>query len=233
MNIIVTGASRGIGFATVKSFAKAGNNKIIAIARSGDKLDNLKNVCRKINPDAEVIPLPVDIGSDETEKVLVRVINEVGNISVLVNNAGKMINKPFKDLCNSDFDDLFNINVKSVYRIIKILLPFFNANAHIINISSMGGVQGSVKFPGLSLYSASKGAVAILTEALAEEFKDDSIAVNCLALGAVQTEMLEEAFPGYKAPLAAEAMGKYIADFALNGNKYYNGKILPVSLSTP
>ncbi len=233
MNIIVTGASRGIGFATVKSFAKAGNNKIIAIARSGDKLDNLKNVCRKINPDAEVIPLPVDIGSDETEKVLVRVINEVGNISVLVNNAGKMINKPFKDLCNSDFDDLFNINVKSVYRIIKILLPFFNANAHIINISSMGGVQGSAKFPGLSLYSASKGAVAILTEALAEEFKDDSIAVNCLALGAVQTEMLEEAFPGYKAPLAAEAMGKYIADFALNGNKYYNGKILPVSLSTP
>jgi NAD(P)-dependent dehydrogenase (short-subunit alcohol dehydrogenase family) len=233
MNIIVTGASRGIGFATVKSFAKAGNNKIIAIARSGDKLDNLKNVCRKINPGAEVIPLPVDIGSDETEKVLVRVINEVGNISVLVNNAGKLINKPFKDLCNSDFDDLFNINVKSVYRIIKILLPFFNANAHIINISSMGGVQGSAKFPGLSLYSASKGAVAILTEALAEELMEEGIAVNCLALGAVQTEMLEEAFPGYKAPLTAENMGKYIADFALNGNKYYNGKILPVSVSTP
>jgi NAD(P)-dependent dehydrogenase (short-subunit alcohol dehydrogenase family) len=233
MNIIVTGASRGIGFATVKSFAKAGNNKIIAIARSGDKLDNLKNVCRKINPGAEVIPLPVDIGSDETEKVLVRVINEVGNISVLVNNAGKLINKPFKDLCNSDFDDLFNINVKSVYRIIKILLPFFSANAHIINISSMGGVQGSAKFPGLSLYSASKGAVAILTEALAEELMEEGIAVNCLALGAVQTEMLEEAFPGYKAPLTAENMGKYIADFALNGNKYYNGKILPVSVSTP
>ncbi len=233
MNIIVTGASRGIGFATVKSLAATGNNKIIAVARSGSKLDNLKNVCRKINPGAEVIPLSVDIGSDDAEKALLQVINEVGDIDILVNNAGKLINKPFKDLCNSDFDNLFNINVKSVYRVIKILLPFFGGNAHIVNISSMGGVLGSAKFPGLSLYSASKGAVAILTEALAEEFKDDSIAVNCLALGAVQTEMLEEAFPGYKAPLSAEDMGKYIADFALNGNKYYNGKVLPVSVSTP
>ena len=97
----------------------------------------------------------------------------------------------------------------------------------------MGGFQGSSKFPGLSLYSASKGAVAVLTEAMAEEFKDEGISVNCLALGAVQTEMLEEAFPGYKAPLSADEMGKYIAGFALTGNRYFNGKILPVSVSTP
>ena len=113
------------------------------------------------------------------------------------------------------------------------MFPVFNEESHIVNISSIGGVQGSSKFSGLSLYSASKGAISILTECLAEELKESKISVNALALGAVQTEMLAEAFPGYKAPLSATEMAKYIYDFALTGNKYYNGKILPVSISTP
>lgn len=233
MNIIVTGASRGIGYATVKAFAATGKHKIIAIARSGNHLDDLKDECFDINPDTEIFTLSADIGSDDIEKVLLPVVMVVGDIDVLVNNAGKLINKPFGELTNNDFDQLFNINVKSLFNIVRILLPYFNINSHIVNISSMGGYQGSSKFPGLSLYSASKGAVAILTEAMAEDFKNDGISVNCLALGAVQTEMLEEAFPGYKAPLSADKMGKYIADFAMNGNKYFNGKILPVSVSTP
>ena len=108
-----------------------------------------------------------------------------------------------------------------------------NTNSHIVNIGSMGGFQGSAKFKGLSLYSAAKGAVAVLTESMAEEFKERGIKVNALALGAVQTEMLASAFPGYKAPLTAGQMAEFIADFALNGHKYFNGKILPVSLSTP
>jgi NAD(P)-dependent dehydrogenase (short-subunit alcohol dehydrogenase family) len=83
------------------------------------------------------------------------------------------------------------------------------------------------------LYSASKGAVAVLTEAMAEEFKEKQIRVNCLAYGAVQTEMLAEAFPGYKAPLLPDDMAAFVSDFALNGHHFFNGKILPVSLSTP
>ncbi len=97
----------------------------------------------------------------------------------------------------------------------------------------MGGVQGSEKFQGLSLYSASKAALAVFTECLAEELKTHNVKANALALGAVQTEMLSHAFPTYKAPLQASEMADYIADFALNGHQYYNGKILPVSLSTP
>ena len=154
-------------------------------------------------------------------------------VDILINNAGLLINKPFVELDEKDFDAMFNINVRSVFRLSRLLLPLFNRNAHILNISSMGGVQGSAKFPGLSLYSSSKGALAILTECLAEELKDLDIKVNCLALGAVRTEMLEKAFPGYEAPLSAGEMGSYIADFALHGHKYFNGKILPVSVSTP
>jgi 3-oxoacyl-[acyl-carrier protein] reductase len=97
----------------------------------------------------------------------------------------------------------------------------------------MGGIQGSAKFPGLSAYSSSKGAVLTLTELLAEEFKETGPSFNALALGAVQTEMLEEAFPGYKAPVSAIEMAEYVMNFALNGQKLYNGKILQVSSSTP
>lgn len=116
---------------------------------------------------------------------------------------------------------------------VRDLLPFFNPAAHIVNMSSMGGVQGSAKFPGLSLYSASKGAVGILTECLAEELKEEGVSVNALAIGAVQTEMLSQAFPDYKAPLSADEMAGFIKYFALQGKNFFNGKVLPVSLSTP
>jgi NAD(P)-dependent dehydrogenase (short-subunit alcohol dehydrogenase family) len=85
----------------------------------------------------------------------------------------------------------------------------------------------------LAAYSSAKGALSILTECMAEEFKDQNISVNCLALGAVQTQMLETAFPGIQAPVDADTMGMYLANFALNGHLVYNGKVLPVSLSTP
>ena len=96
----------------------------------------------------------------------------------------------------------------------------------------MGGIQGSMKFPGLAAYSSSKGAVITLSELLAEEYKEQGIAFNVLALGAVNTEMLQEAFPGYEAPISATEMADYIFNFALTGNKYHNGKIIQVSSST-
>jgi NAD(P)-dependent dehydrogenase (short-subunit alcohol dehydrogenase family) len=128
---------------------------------------------------------------------------------------------------------MYNTNVFAPFLIIQDLLPLFNKNSHIINIGSIGGFQGSSKFPGLSAYSSSKAALAGLSECLAEELAPKKIKVNCLALGAVQTDMLEEAFPGYKAPLNPTEMATFITWFALNGKNYFNGKVLPVSLSTP
>ncbi len=154
-------------------------------------------------------------------------------IDILVNNAGLLINKPFTLLSKSDMNSIFNVNFFGVALLIQNLLPKMNTNSHIVNIGSMGGFQGSSKFPGLSIYSASKAALANLSECLAEELKEQKISVNCLSIGAVQTEMLESAFPGYQAPLKAEEMASYIVDFSKNGHKFFNGKILPVSLSTP
>lgn len=128
---------------------------------------------------------------------------------------------------------VYDVNVFGVAQLIQCVLPFMTSGSHVVNVSSMGGVQGSAKFAGLSAYSSSKGAIITLNELLAEEYKDKGIAFNTLALGAVQTEMLEEAFPGYKAPVSASQMATYIKEFSLSGNQFYNGKVLPVSASTP
>ncbi len=234
MNIIVTGASKGIGRETVKRFAGHGNHKVIAISRDSEKLGALKTECAKLNPGSDVILFPGDITSGGFYDKFSKLISGFDKpIDILINNAGAIVNKPFTQLTDDEFDYLFDVNVKSVFKLVRLLHPGFSKGSHIINIGSMGGFQGSSKFPGLSLYSASKGALAILTEAMAEEFKGDGISVNCLALGAVQTEMLENAFPGYKVPLSANEMADFIVDFAINGKKYFNGKILPVSISTP
>ena len=233
MNIIVTGASRGIGYETVRQLSVNPDHRIIALARSREKLEKLKIECGMAGK-GEVLVIPFDLESGNyNDELLPSILKHFKNIDVLISNAGLLINKPFDQLEEVDFDRMFNSNVKSIFKLTQALLPFFSENAHIVNISSMGGIQGSKKFAGLSLYSASKGAVAVLTECLAEELKNRKISVNCLALGAAQTEMLAEAFPGYEAPLSASEMASFIADFSLNGHKWFNGKILPVAVSTP
>lgn len=224
MNIVVTGAGKGIGLELVKVFVENEHNTV-AISRN---ISNLEKINSKF-----LIPVSFDLISDDYNKLSSIINSNLSSVDILINNAGLLINKPFQDLTDDDFDNVFNTNVKAAFKLTQLLFPFFNKESHIVNISSIGGVQGSSKFPGLSLYSASKGAISILTECLAEELKESKISVNALALGAVQTEMLAEAFPEYKAPLSATDMAKYIYDFALTGNKYYNGKILPVSISTP
>jgi short-subunit dehydrogenase len=229
MNIIITGASRGIGKHLAITLAESKKHKIILISRNEERLNE---ICRESGND-NMIPIAFDLVNGEYSDLSKRIRNLMPEINILINNAGSLINKKFGQLTAEDFDYLMHANVRSAFLLTKALLPLFETNAHILNIGSMGGYQGSAKFPGLSLYSASKGALAVLSECMAEELKEHHVIVNCLALGAAQTEMLAEAFPGYKAPLSAKQMAAYIADFALNGGKYYNGKILPVSLSTP
>jgi NAD(P)-dependent dehydrogenase (short-subunit alcohol dehydrogenase family) len=229
MNVIITGASRGIGYELVKKFIHH-QHKVIAIARSHKNLQQLGKVLKSENFHF----IDFDLSSLNYAEVMIPFIEErFEKVDVLINNAGLLINRPFEELTDRDFDQLFNINVKSAFKITRELVHRFNEGAHIVNISSMGGVQGSSKFPGLSLYSASKAALAVLAECLAEELKDRNIRANALALGAVQTEMLSKAFPSYTAPLQASEISDFIFDFAVNGHHYFNGKILPVSISTP
>jgi len=230
MNIIITGASRGIGRQLALNLAAREGNKVIAISRDETKLNSL---CKEVTDASKLIPVPFDLQEGDYDALAIEIRRHFSEIHVLVNNAGVLINKKIAKLTADDFDLMMNINVKAAFLLSQALIPLFEPESHIVNISSMGGFQGSAKFPGLSLYSASKGALAVLSECLAEELRDYGISVNCLALGAAQTEMLSEAFPGYKAPLSAKEMACFIADFAMTGQRYYNGKILPLSLSTP
>lgn len=234
MNIIVTGASQGIGYQTVKSFAASGNNTILAIARNTLKLNQLKNECALINSNAKVIPIGFDLTEKSHKETLIpKILSGISNIDILINNVGTLINKPFLQTSNEELLTIFDTNFFSVFNLIRSTIPYMSSSAHILNISSMGGFQGSVKFAGLSAYSASKAAICNLTESLAEELKHTKIRVNCLALGAVQTEMLAEAFPDYIANTSPAEMADFIYNFATNTDRLFNGKIIPVSSSTP
>lgn len=231
---IVTGASRGIGRDTALSLLADPSHWVLALARDTAGLSRLSDAAQAAGAGDRLHWLPFDLAQPDWPR-LMEEINQWGKLDGLVNNAGLLIHKPFEELSADDWQRMFQVNCFGVVALVKQVLPLLEAaqGAHIVNISSMGGFQGSSKFNGLSAYSASKAALANLTETLAEEFQSRRIAVNCLALGAVQTEMLAQAFPGYAAPLTSEEMGGFVAWFAIHGNRFFNGKILPVSVSTP
>lgn len=233
MNIVVTGASRGIGFEIVSALSQNPDHHIVAISRDEDGLHRLLDIAGR-QGNANVTICKLDI-SNINEVDLQSVIAPLGHIDILINNAGLLINKPFPQLTLNDWRSIFEVNLFGAVAITSLLLPYLRKSsmAHIVNIGGMGGLQGTSKFHGLSAYSASKAALANLTECLAEELKADSIRVNCLALGSVNTEMLKEAFPDFKAPVNADEMARFIIDFSLNAARLINGKIIPVSVNTP
>jgi NAD(P)-dependent dehydrogenase (short-subunit alcohol dehydrogenase family) len=233
MNIIITGASSGIGFEATLELTLDSKNTVVAIARSADKLRKLLEIAKGINPECKLLPVEFDIVKDDYAALMPFLKERLGNIDILINNAGALINKPFLETSVSDLADMFESNVLGHFNMIQNIYPLMPAGSHIVNIGSMGGYQGSVKFPGLSAYSSSKSALHTLTECLAFELADTGIKINCLALGSAQTEMLEAAFPGYESPVMAFEMGKYVADFARTGHKFFNGKVLPVAVTTP
>lgn len=224
-NIIITGTSRGIGFELVHLFANQGH-RVLALSRNERPVNNLHF--------DNIHSFSFDLNEPEDyKKVKSFIEDEWKHVDILINNAGVLLNKPFSETSMEDFDLVYKTNVFGVAEMTRTIVPFMKKDGHVVTISSMGGVQGSVKFPGLAAYSSSKGAVITLTELLAEEYKDTGPSFNVLALGAVQTEMLKEAFPDYKAPNSALEMAQYIHDFSLNGQNLYNGKLLQVSNSTP
>ncbi|GGD54870.1 SDR family NAD(P)-dependent oxidoreductase [Muriicola marianensis] len=224
-NVIITGCSRGIGYELAKLFADAGH-QVLALSRNDKPIKALDH--KKIHC------FPFDISKESSLDTVRHFLEgQWDGVDVLIHNAGMLINKPFSETSPDEFISVYQVNVFGVAALTRVVLPFMGSDGHVVTISSMGGVQGSAKFPGLAAYSSSKGAVITLSELLAEEYKESGPSFNVLALGAVQTEMLEEAFPGYKAPVTALQMAQYIMDFSLTGQHLYNGKVLQVSSSTP
>ena len=223
-NILITGTSRGIGYELALQFAQAGH-QVLAISRKTPQalIENENITC-----------LSIDLGKEKAlEEVEKFLSTSWKQVDIIIHNAGSLVNKPFAQITQADFENVYRVNVFGVANLTRVGLPYLKKGSHVVSISSMGGIQGSMKFAGLAAYSSSKGAVITLSELLAEEYKEEGIAFNVLALGAVNTEMLQEAFPGYQAPISAKEMADYIYNFALTGNKYHNGKIIQVSSSTP
>jgi NAD(P)-dependent dehydrogenase (short-subunit alcohol dehydrogenase family) len=223
-NIIITGTSRGIGFELALQFANAGH-QVLAISRKTPQelIEHPNITCLSVDLAQETEMFKIDNFLSATWK----------KVDAVIHNAGALLLKPFENTSLQDFENIYKVNVFGVANLTQIALPYLQKGSHVVTISSMGGIQGSMKFAGLAAYSSSKGAVITLSELLAEEYKERGIAFNVLALGSVQTEMLAEAFPGYQAPITAAQMADYIYNFTLSGHRFYNGKVLQVSSTTP
>ena len=220
--IVVTGTSSGIGHQICIQAAKM-NFHVISVSRN---IEPLKDI-------GGIESFAIDItNKDSIDEFVANLKSRKIKIDILINNAGYLVSELFGDTTYDSFKKTFDVNVFGLAEITRSLIPIINSDGHVINISSIGGVNGSKKFPGLSAYSSSKAAVIALTEVLAEEYQNGP-SFNVLALGAVQTKMLKEAFPDYNANTKPEEMAKYILDFAINGNKLFNGKLISVSNSNP
>jgi short-subunit dehydrogenase len=231
MNIIINGGSRGIGREVVLQLATDKDNQILATGRNEEKLRELMLE----SPGKNISFLTIDMTDldNKFESTKNQIYNRFSKVDILINMAGQLVVSDFMKLSESDSRGMMETNFFGPARLIKLVVPIMPAGSHIINISSMGAFQGSSKFMGLSVYSASKAALACLSECLAVELRESGISVNCLALGSVSTEMFENAFPGSLASLNPDEIAEFIAYFAINGNKFFNGKVLPVAVNNP
>jgi len=225
--IVIIGGSSGIGRELAILLSEV--HRVLLLSRNLEALNQIK---QEAGNNLSIGQL--DLQSEKLVQDLDgHLTSDFENFDILINNAGYLVNKPFIHLTDADIDTMLSTNVRGLIKSCQVAVPKMNPGGHIVNIGSMGGFQGSAKFPGLSVYSASKAAVAALSECLAAELADRKIACNCLALGAAQTEMLEKAFPGYQAPVSAQEMADFIAEFALSANKWMNGQVIPVAQSNP
>jgi NAD(P)-dependent dehydrogenase (short-subunit alcohol dehydrogenase family) len=231
MNIIVSGGSKGIGREVVMSLATDKDNQILVTGRNEGRLKELQMEC--VNENVSYLAMDISELDKEIEPVKEEIYNRFSRVDILINIAGLLFVKDFMKLSDQKARNMMDTNFFGPAAFIKLMVPLMSAGAHIVNISSMGGFQGSSKYRGLSYYSASKAALSCLSECLAVELGETGISVNCLAIGSVQTEMFESAFPGFKAPLGPKEIAEFISYFAVNGNKYFNGKVLPVAVNNP
>lgn len=232
--VFITGVSRGIGHELFLQCAEQPNVVVIGVSRSEKALDALREKC-KARGGSNYTLYRHDITAEELPGELLAQLNDLRAVDVVINNAGYLVNKPFMELTQTDWLQCYKVNVYGPHRLTQLLYPFLveAKQAHIVNIGSMGAVQGASKFPGLSAYTSSKAALIALSECLAVEFADTRIRVNTVNLGAVRTEMLREAFPDLEVERRPAEVASWLLQFAFTAGALINGKSISLSDSTP
>lgn len=235
MNIIITGASRGIGKAIAMALADKDNNILINCVNNVDKLDTVNSILKEHGCNS--ITYCGDVSDYDTcADMIDTAIKTFGSVDVLINNAGISTVGLFQDMSRTEWDKIWNINIGSVFNCCNLVLPhMINAKCgKIINISS---VWGNVGASCEVAYSATKGAVNSLTKALAKEVAPSNIQVNAIACGAIDTEMNNHLSPEDKEALAEEIpAGRFgtpeeigqIVKNIINSPSYLTGQIITV-----
>ncbi|MBQ3226086.1 MAG: 3-oxoacyl-ACP reductase FabG [Clostridia bacterium] len=186
-NVLITGASRGIGAACAKLFAKNGFRVFVNYIKNKELAEAVCAECRAFGVDA------ISIGADISVPTAVNAMfseieNRYGGVDILINNAGIAQQLLFSDITEADWNRMFDVNVKGTYLCSQAALPHMihQKCGSIVNLSSMWGLVGASCEVH---YSAAKAAVIGFTKALAKELAPSGIRVNCVAPGAVNTEM--------------------------------------------
>jgi 3-oxoacyl-[acyl-carrier protein] reductase len=232
--VIVSGATKGIGFAIAKEFLKEG----ASVAILGRSLETGEKALK--NLEGDVFFYSLDVSDHKmVQEFSLEILEKWGGIDILVNNAGVSKNSLFIRITEDDWDHVINTNLKSVYNMSYAFSRNLikNRNGRIINISSVaGGVLGGN--PGQAHYSASKGAIVSFTKVLAKEFAKRGVTVNCVAPGYTETDMMDFLDEENKKkvesliPMQRFANTKEIADAVLflasDGASYITGHTLVV-----
>lgn len=227
--VLVVGAGKGIGYESVKNLL----NKGVFVVALSQNLSQLEKIAEK-NQNLKLFKL--DIANENDQQGFInRMLNEKIKFNEILFTVGSLIKKDWLNFTQAEITQLYQTNVFGVYFMIRNIIQnkLYLPKLHVVTIGSMGGVPGTLKFPGMLHYSSSKAALACLTECLAEEMKGENLHFNCLSLGAVETEMKNKAFPDFQAPHNSEEMADFVINFLLNSGPFFNGKQLPVSISTP
>ena len=232
---IVTGGTRGIGLEIVKTFKKNGANVILFGSKEETVINAIEQL-KKENMDVRGYYPNLD-NYEEIKTVINEIYNLYGRIDILVNNAGISANKKIEDTTSSEFENIMNINVNSIFNVTKAVIPYMKKNQKgtILNTSSMVSFYGQPSGVG---YPASKFAVNGITKSLARELAQFNIRVNAVAPGIINTDMLssipkEQIEPLIKTiPLGRIGEAKDVANaflfLASDMADYITGIILPV-----
>ncbi|MCM2303980.1 MAG: SDR family oxidoreductase [Elusimicrobia bacterium] len=217
--VLITGGGSGIGAACAAEFLRRGRN-VVVVGRRAGRLKAVKGA----------LALAGDVGDEGfARRAFAAARRRFGSVDVLVNNAAHLVKKSFVDTTAAEWDEVMRTNLRGPFLFSREFLRAAKPGGAIVNIGSLGGIQGTEKFPGLSAYTVSKYGISGLTAALAVEARALGVAVFCAAPGAVDTAMLRKAAPGLKAGAVPADVALVVADLAGSARPdLLSGAVIPL-----